>query len=217
MVKKIILATLNFFTLLAFVPVSLVVFLFSWRARNGLLISRDQLLKCEVDDEMRILIAALIFAEDHRYHTHFGIDPIAILRAVVRYLTNGCLEGASTIEQQYVRTCTGHFEVSLVRKLEELSIAVWIALLLRKNDVAYSYLSYAYFGHGVYGFRRAIAVLNGEFNSSKARHGAAIVSLLKRPRPAIESENWKSKHQKRIEYVLERQSGCLGENHHKLE
>jgi membrane peptidoglycan carboxypeptidase len=48
---------------------------------------------------------AVISIEDHRYYSHFGIDPIAVTRAAVFNLrsTEGT-QGGSTITQQLART-----------------------------------------------------------------------------------------------------------------
>lgn len=52
------------------------------------------------------LINFLISAEDHRFRYHTGVDPIAILRAIYIYIRYGKYQGASTIEQQFIRTVT---------------------------------------------------------------------------------------------------------------
>ena len=50
------------------------------------------------------MVQAVLAVEDHRYYDHPGIDPVAIVRAVVSNLSGGGqLSGASTITQQVVR------------------------------------------------------------------------------------------------------------------
>jgi penicillin-binding protein 1B len=50
------------------------------------------------------MVQAVLAVEDHRYYDHPGIDPVAILRAVVSNLGGSTqLSGASTITQQVVR------------------------------------------------------------------------------------------------------------------
>jgi penicillin-binding protein 1A len=165
------------------------------------------ILRCDRTNEVTALISALEAAEDHRYRTHLGIDPIAIFRAAANILRKRRLEGASTIEQQFVRTCTGKTAISIRRKLEELSITVWLSMLVCKDDIAYSYLMSAYFGYRLCGYRSAISALSAEeYGAAHSPHGAAaIVSLLKRPKPAFDEIDWKIAHQRRIKYVLKRQ------------
>src|SRR5208337_2064528 len=58
---------------------------------------------------------ALIAAEDHRFFNHGGVDPIALVRAIVRFHLRGRLQGASTIEQQLVRTVTMRYDRTVLR------------------------------------------------------------------------------------------------------
>src|SRR6187551_3432709 len=46
---------------------------------------------------------ALIAIEDYRYYDHIGIDPYRIAGVVVRNITTGKMEGASTITQQLAK------------------------------------------------------------------------------------------------------------------
>lgn len=159
-----------------------------------------------------MLLHALESAEDHRYRLHYGIDPIAIIRAAFNIVIRKRLEGASTIEQQYVRTCTGHKAISFTRKLEEASIAVLLSLISNKTDIAYSYLTYAYYGYGLNGYKSAILAFSGREYEIKFSQdlAASVVSLLKRPKPEQENINWKIAHQRRVSYILARQCDQCG-------
>ena len=47
---------------------------------------------------------AVVSVEDHRFYSHFGLDPIAICRALVNDLRAGrYVEGGSTITQQLAK------------------------------------------------------------------------------------------------------------------
>lgn len=61
----------------------------------------------------------LVAAEDHRSRFHCGIDQVGILRAIYKRLFDAEIQGASTIEQQFVRVVTGDYSHSLQRKLKE--------------------------------------------------------------------------------------------------
>ena len=54
-----------------------------------------------------------------------------------------------------------------------------------KEDIAHTYLSLAYFEGNVIGYKSApkIILMDNELNNCKLKHGAAIISLLKRPKP----------------------------------
>lgn len=207
MVKKVFLIVLNSLALAAFFPFALCVLALSERARSGFHISREKMTQYVPSFEANELLMALELAEDHRYRTHWGVDPIAIVRAVTSIATGRRLQGASTIEQQYVRTCTGRRELSLARKCEEVSIAIFLSLLTSKTRIAYSYISCAYFGEGLCGYKAAASIFpTEEYGSSNAFRGAAaVIALLKRPRPRLENARWKSVHSSRVEYIIGRQ------------
>ena len=64
-----------------------------------------------------LFIAALVRAEDRRNEVHCGVDPLAMIRALSVRVQSGTIQGASTIEQQFVRVISGRYERSLMRKL----------------------------------------------------------------------------------------------------
>lgn len=152
------------------------------------------------------LTSLLITAEDHRYLAHFGFDPIAIMRAIYRFAVHRKLEGASTIEQQFVRSLTNKHEISAKRKIREIIIASAISRRNRKTDIAYSYLATAYFGHNLIGYNSASKLLapEGVPTEDTLRHGALIVALLKRPSPSTSNEIWIRRHEARASYITNR-------------
>ena len=72
----------------------------------------------------KTLINAFISSEDKKFYTHFGIDFIAIIRAIISNIfatfNNQKLIGASTITQQVVKNLLLSNEVSLERKIKEI-------------------------------------------------------------------------------------------------
>ncbi|MAA77309.1 MAG: hypothetical protein CML73_04660 [Rhodobiaceae bacterium] len=152
----------------------------------------------------KLLTYLLVLAEDHRYKAHFGFDPIAIGRAIFRFVLSSRIEGASTIEQQLVRTITRKYEITLQRKIEEITISSMISINNTKEDIAHTYLSLAYFGSNVIGYKSAskTILMDNELNDCKLKHGAAIISLLKRPKPTQKNELWSKRHKERTSYIL---------------
>ena len=69
-------------------------------------------------------IQVLILAEDRRNKLHRGVDTIAILRAIKVRLLENKYQGASTIEQQFIRVVTNRFEKTFYRKLREQILAI---------------------------------------------------------------------------------------------
>jgi len=91
------------------------------------------------------LLVTLKVAEDHRNQFHFGIDQIALCRALFSTL-NGSVQGASTIEQQFVRVVINKYERTIRRKFFEQLLAVHISSILTKDSIATAYLCIAYYG-----------------------------------------------------------------------
>lgn len=113
------------------------------------------------------LIEAFLAAEDKNFYTHFGLDPVGIVRAVLTNIRqigqNRRLVGASTITQQVAKNFLLTNEVSYVRKLKEALLAYRIEQAFSKNEILELYLNQIYLGVGSYGV--AAAALN-YFNKS---------------------------------------------------
>ena len=145
--------------------------------------------------EVSVLEKAVILLED-RYYTHRGIDVRSIIRELVKSLTFRKHGGASTIEMQFVRTCTGYKEISLRRKVYEMFLA-W-ALLHRANklEILRSYLGVAYFGTGFQGSDVAsVAIFNPEPNQLAEGNGSNCLqcSCIRNQVKKTKSGNKKSK------------------------
>lgn len=155
----------------------------------------------EIDE---IFVNALIAAEDHRYYNHIGVDFIGVLRAVKSILINNKLQGASTIEQQLVRTLSGDYRLNLTRKIKEAITAIALNMYLSKQTIAKSYIYYAYYGWMMNGFDEAKERLNFNDKNTCAKTAAFLVSLLKYPMPKIPTEIRMKAIMNRKAYVLKR-------------
>ena len=97
------------------------------------------------------LIETLLVAEDRRNLYHYGIDPVGIIRAIWSILRSKGIQGASTVEQQFVRTITASYERSIRRKLKEQALAIAISKRRDKLQIASAYLCIAHYGHNLDG------------------------------------------------------------------
>jgi penicillin-binding protein 1A len=126
---------------------------------------------------------AVIATEDRRFYSHFGIDPIGLLRASVANLAAGrVVQGGSTITQQLARNLFLTPERSLARKIRETLLALWLEHRFSKDQLLEIYLNRVYLGAGTYGVDAAARRYFGK----SARHttlyeSAAIAGLLKAP------------------------------------
>lgn len=99
--------------------------------------------------------AVLLAAEDARFWSHPGVDPLAMARATLQAIAHGrIVSGASTITQQLARSC---FERprNLWGKLQEMSLALRIERSLSKEQILLSYLNRVHFGPQVLGMGAA--------------------------------------------------------------
>src|ERR1700731_755802 len=70
---------------------------------------------------------AVIATEDRRFYSHFGIDPIGMMRAaVVDLRARHVVQGGSTITQQLAKILFLTPERSLSRKIRETLLALWL-------------------------------------------------------------------------------------------
>ena len=106
------------------------------------------------------LVAATIAAEDRRFWSHPGVDPVAMLRAFVRNVRERRVaEGGSTITQQVAKLLLNRQEP---RRHRGVRAKVWEAVLalrlehrLTKSEVLAWYLNLASYGNQIIGVRRA--------------------------------------------------------------
>src|SRR6185312_8049326 len=99
---------------------------------------------------------AFIAIEDRRFYSNFGIDPIGILRAATADLLRGRItQGGSTLTQQLAKNLFLTQKRTLVRKLQEVELALWLEHKYSKDQILDLYLNRVYFGSGAYGVEAA--------------------------------------------------------------
>lgn len=91
---------------------------------------------------------AFVAAEDVRFRSHFGIDPIGILRAAfVNVRAGGIAQGGSTIDQQIVKARYLSQQRTWRRKITEAFLAVLLDARMSKDNILELYLNDVYLGH----------------------------------------------------------------------
>jgi penicillin-binding protein 1C len=107
-----------------------------------------------------MLAAATIAAEDRRFWSHPGVDPIAIARALKRNLAERqIVEGGSTITQQVAKLLLNRVSPKRSRgvreKIGEAVLALRLEHRFDKRDILAMYLNLAGYGNQVTGAGRA--------------------------------------------------------------
>jgi penicillin-binding protein 1A len=121
---------------------------------------------------------ALIAVEDYKFYDHVGIDPYRIAGAVIKNVTTGKTEGASTITQQLAKNLFLYRDQTYTRKVNEWMVALQIERLYTKRQILEMYMNYVFLGAGSYGFEAGSRTYFGkslkELNLEEAALLAAI-------------------------------------------
>jgi penicillin-binding protein 1A len=111
----------------------------------------------------KLLVNAVVAAEDADYFNHEGIDYRGMVRAFIENVLRGrTAQGGSTITQQVVKTMLLTPERKLRRKVQEIILARQLSQKLSKEDVLGLYLNQIYYGHGRYGCEEAARYFFGK-------------------------------------------------------
>ncbi len=126
---------------------------------------------------------AFIAIEDRRFYSHYGIDPLGILRAAVaNVLHRGVSQGGSTLTQQLAKNLFLTQERTLQRKLQEVELALWLERKHSKSEILELYLNRVYFGSGAYGVEAAAQRYFGKSAKNVTLAEAAMLAgLVKSP------------------------------------
>jgi len=93
------------------------------------------------------LVNALIAAEDNRFYSHHGIDPIRLVGAVFQSFRNSNrMRGTSTITQQFSRNFFLTTERTLTRKANEIFVSLLLEQRLSKDQILTLYANDVYLG-----------------------------------------------------------------------
>ncbi len=162
-----------------------------------------------LDQVPDIYEAAVICAEDQRFYDHFGIDLIALTRAVFRNIKDGEISmGGSSITQQLAKNLFFSHEKTFVRKAAELFAVYELEDNFGKNVILELYINTVYYGDGYYCIKDAA---NGYFHCEPEEMSDYECTLLAGV-PNAPSVYAPTKNPdlaaKRQEYVLERMVKC---------
>lgn len=154
----------------------------------------------------KYLINAILAAEDANFYKHKGVDPKAIVRAILIDLKIGSpLQGASTISQQLIRSSFLTREKTTERKTKEIILTLELERRYSKDQILEWYINQVPFGSNAYGVEAASQTYFQKTVSEISLPEAAILtSLIMAPsRLSPYGENL-DKLLARKDYVLER-------------
>ena len=152
-----------------------------------------------------LVLRAVIAGEDKRFLDHNGVDWIAIFRCIFNFFIIKKLYGASTIEQQLVRTIRVRYERTLSRKLSEMVLAIKLSLIVNKRDILSTYIGVAYYGAYMNSYRQVLKRKNWDNSYINIERACEIAAMLKYPLPQVPSDEILEMIQRRKKYIMEKQ------------
>src|SRR5262245_61220816 len=127
--------------------------------RNGVEVGKRGILFSDsvpLEELPDVLIKATLATEDRRFFEHFGIDVMGTFRALAANARNDqVVQGGSSLTQQLAKNMFLSPERSLVRKIKEALIAIYLENRYTKPEILKLYFDRAYLGGGSYGVEAA--------------------------------------------------------------
>jgi penicillin-binding protein 1C len=148
------------------------------------------------------LVGAVLAAEDGRFYRHYGVDPLALARAVMQNLrARRIVSGGSTVSQQLARLVWPRPR-TFGGKLREALRALRLEAALTKDEILEQYLNRAPFGNQLYGVRAAARVYLDKSVETLTPAECAFLAALPR------APGWLNPY-RRPEPVIRRQAAIL--------
>ena len=135
------------------------------------------------DEIPGFLVEGLVAMEDTRFFEHSGVNPDAIIRAIVKDIKAGkFVEGGSTLTQQLIKNKILSNEKKLARKIKEAILAMKIEHELSKEDIIERYLNEVSYGNNYFGVKTAAnGYFHKELNELTIKEAALLVGLPNAP------------------------------------
>lgn len=140
-------------------------------------------------------IKLLVKKEDRLFYIHPGINPVSIVRSIIKYSAGDNPGGSSTITQQLAKNLLGNENVrSLPNKIIELFYTLGLEIFLTKENILTMYANTVYMGNNIQGFGQAsIDYFAKELKDLNESEFVSLLATLSNP----SSRNpWKSTNKK---------------------
>lgn len=133
------------------------------------------------EDISRHIKNATVAIEDDQFYNHFGIEPTAILRAIITNYTQGNLlggQGGSTITQQVIKNSVLEREKTVTRKVKEWILSIKLERVVSKDEILSIYLNESPYGGTIYGVEEAAQAFFGKRAADVSIAEAAYIASL---------------------------------------
>ena len=159
-------------------------------------------LPTKIDDVDPLFLNMLIASEDKRFYSHFGVDPIALARALISDLKAGrIVSGGSTLAMQAVRSLDRRPR-TLLQKIKESIGALYLTCVYGRKTVLEIWLTRAPFGADTEGVKAASLRWFGHDPSHLTPEEAALLVALPRSPERIRPDRHPQNAARHIRDVL---------------
>ena len=156
-------------------------------------------------DMAQVFVNAVIATEDSEFYRHGGVDPKAIMRALLKdIMERRTVQGASTLTQQLAKQVFLTPEKTLRRKINEAFLAVQIEKDFTKDQIFELYANQVYLGHGAYGVEAGSRLYFGKHAKELSLPEAAVLAALIRSPMYYSPITHLDRAKMRRDYVLRR-------------
>ena len=147
---------------------------------------------------------AIVSMEDRQFYQHHGINPVGILRALIKDIQQRrVVEGGSTISQQLAKNLYTGGERSVRRKLYELVLTFKLESRYSKDEILGMYLNTIYLGHGAWGVEVASQTYFGKSVRDLDLAESALLAGLPRSPEYYSPYNHPNEARARRDFVLQ--------------
>ena len=160
------------------------------------------------------VVKAVIAAEDQRFWSHAGLDPIALARAIRQNLTAGRrVSGASTISTQVIRLIEPRPRHLLSKAIEAFR-AIQLERICTKQEILQQYLNRAPFGGNIVGIEAAAQRYFSKQAKDLNLAEASLLAGLPQSPSRLRPDRHPARAKKRQAYVLSRMAECAWISEH---
>ncbi len=151
-----------------------------------------------------LYLQALLSYEDQYFWSHFGINPVSLIRALYLNWQCGCIiSGGSTLSMQVARILHPHRR-TLSGKLIQILRTLQLELSLSKAEILTLYLNFAPFGGTVEGVEAASQAYLGKSAQTLSHAEAALLAVLPQSPSRIRPDRYPKRAEKARNKVLNR-------------
>ena len=156
-----------------------------------------------------VLVQSVMMSEDGQYCAHSGIDWKALNLVIDDALEGEATRGASTIPMQTAKNLFLPSSRSVMRKVVEIPLAMWMDLLWSKRRMMEIYLNIAEWAPGVYGVEAASQAYFGVPAADLSARQAALLAVTL-PNPVKRNAANPSRGMNRLARIIEKRASQSG-------